>query len=118
MDLPRASATSFMSVPVSAVNELFCGAAMSADVLRRFCRVGDRDRADGPELLRHAERLAGRAYVESFGGCVREELLSVELFSCLAEVAEVLIEDWRQDYNHRRPHSALGMMTPAAFAVG
>ena len=55
--------------------------------------------------------------VESFGGCVREELLSVELFSCLAE-AQVLIEDWRQDYNHRRPHSALGMMTPAAFAVG
>ena len=117
MDLPRASATSFMSVPVSAVNDLFFGAAMSADVLRRFCRVGDRDRADGPELLRHAERLAERAYVESFGGCVREELLSVELFSCLAE-AQVLIEDWRQDYNHRRPHSALGMMTPAAFAVG
>ena len=41
----------------------------------------------------------------------------VELFSCLAE-AQVLIEDWRQDPNHRRPHSALGMMTPAAFAVG
>ena len=41
----------------------------------------------------------------------------MELFSCLAE-AQVLIEDWRQDYNHRRPHSALGMMTPAAFAVG
>ena len=55
--------------------------------------------------------------VESFGGCVREELLSVELFSCLAE-AQVLIEDWRQGYNHRRPHSGLGMMTPAAFAVG
>ena len=117
MELPRASSTSFMSVPVSAVNELFFGAAMSADVLRRFCRVADRDRADGAELLRHAERLAERAYVESFGGCVREELLSVELFSCLAE-AQVLIEDWRQDYNHRRPHSALGMMTPAAFAVG
>lgn len=56
------------------------------------------------------------AYVESFGGRVRDELLAVELFSCLTE-ARVLIEDWRQDYNQRRPHSALGMMTPAAFAA-
>jgi putative transposase len=51
------------------------------------------------------------AYVESFGGRVRDELLAVELFSCLAE-ARVLIEDWRTDYNHHRPHSALGMMAP------
>jgi putative transposase len=56
------------------------------------------------------------AYVESFGGRVRDELLAVELFSCLAE-ARVLIEDWRQDYNHHRPHSALGMMAPAVFAA-
>jgi putative transposase len=56
-------------------------------------------------------------YVESFGSRVRDELLSVELFSCLAE-ARVLIEDWRQDYNHRRPHSALAMMAPARFALG
>ena len=32
--------------------------------------------------------------------------------------AQVLIEDWRHDYNHHRPHSALGMMTPSAFGVG
>jgi transposase InsO family protein len=57
------------------------------------------------------------AYVESFGGRVRDELLAVELFSCLTE-ARVLIEDWRVDYNHHRPHSALGMMTPAAFSLG
>ena len=56
-------------------------------------------------------------YVESFGSRVRDELLSVELFSCLAE-ARVLIEDWRQDYNEHRPHSALGMMAPARFAIG
>jgi Integrase core domain len=42
------------------------------------------------------------AYVKSFGSRLRDELLAVELFSCLAE-AQVLIEDWRQDYNHRRP---------------
>jgi hypothetical protein len=28
-----------------------------------------------------------------------------------------LIEDWRVDYNHHRPHSALGMMAPAVFAA-
>jgi hypothetical protein len=29
-----------------------------------------------------------------------------------------VIEDWRQDYNRHRPHSALGMMTPTAFSNG
>ena len=48
---------------------------------------------------------------------MRDELLAVELFSCLAE-ARVLIEDWRQDYNQHRPHSALGMMAPTRFALG
>ena len=48
---------------------------------------------------------------------MRDELLSVELFSCLAE-AQVLIEDWRPDYNEHRPHSALGMMASARFAIG
>jgi putative transposase len=47
---------------------------------------------------------------------VRDELLSVELFSCLAE-AKVMVEDWRADYNERRPHSALSMTAPARFAA-
>ena len=55
--------------------------------------------------------------MESFGSRLRDELLAVELFSCLAE-AQVVIEDWRQDYNQRRPHSALAMMTPSAFGGG
>jgi putative transposase len=54
-------------------------------------------------------------YIESFHSRVRDELLDVEEFSCLAE-AKVVISDWREDYNERRPHSALGMLTPAAFA--
>jgi putative transposase len=57
-----------------------------------------------------------RAFVESTNGRVRDELLDVEEFSCLAE-ARVVIEDWRQDYNERRPHSSLGMRSPAAFAA-
>ena len=56
-------------------------------------------------------------YVESFGGRIRDELLKVELFSCLTE-AQVLIEDWRHDYNQHRPHSALGMLAPTVFARG
>ena len=56
-------------------------------------------------------------YVESFGSRLRDELLAVELCSCLAK-AQVMIEDWRHDYNHHRPHSALGMMTPSAFGTG
>ena len=28
-----------------------------------------------------------------------------------------MIGDWHQDYNRRRPHSSLGMRTPAAFAA-
>jgi hypothetical protein len=29
-----------------------------------------------------------------------------------------VIEDWRHDYNHHRPHSGLAMMTPSAFSAG
>ncbi len=54
-------------------------------------------------------------YVESFNSRVRDELLAVEQFSCLAE-AQVMVADWREDYNERRPHSALAMMAPARFA--
>jgi putative transposase len=55
-------------------------------------------------------------YVESFHSRVRDELLDVEEFSCLAE-AQVVISDWQEDYNQRRPHSALRMKAPAVFAA-
>jgi putative transposase len=55
-------------------------------------------------------------YVESFHSRVRDELLDVEELSCLAE-ARVVIGDWREDYNQRRPHSALGMLAPIVFAA-
>jgi transposase InsO family protein len=76
----------------------------------------------GAGSRRPAARASSRApwqnpFVESFGRRVRDELLSVELFSRLAE-ARVLIEGWRIDDNHHRPHSALGMTTPHQFAIG
>lgn len=55
------------------------------------------------------------AYIESFNGRLRDELLERELFATLLE-AQVLVEQWRRHYNERRPHSALGYQTPAAFA--
>jgi putative transposase len=53
--------------------------------------------------------------VESFGGHLRDELLAVEAFNTLLE-AQVLVEDWRIEYNTLRPHSALGYLTPTDYA--
>lgn len=54
-------------------------------------------------------------YVESFHGRLRDELLNAELFDTLWE-AQVLIEQWRRDYNTIRPHSSLGYLPPAPEA--
>ncbi len=56
-------------------------------------------------------------YVESFNGRLRDELLNRELFLSVTE-AQWVIDRWRLDYNHHRPHSALNYQTPAAFAAG
>lgn len=53
---------------------------------------------------------------ESFNGKLRDECLNLELFTSLAE-ARVVLEDFRLEYNHRRPHSSLNYQTPAAFAA-
>ena len=55
-------------------------------------------------------------YVESFNGKLRDELLNREIFTTLAE-AKILIERWRKEYNHIRPHSSLGYRPPAPEAV-
>ena len=56
------------------------------------------------------------AFVESFNGRMRDELLNETLFTSLDHARET-IELWVEDYNNRRPHSALGYATPAAFAT-
>jgi putative transposase len=53
---------------------------------------------------------------ESFNGKFRDECLSLEWFRSRAE-AKVVIETWRRHYNEVRPHSSLGYLTPAEFAV-
>ena len=56
------------------------------------------------------------AFVESFNGRLRDELLNETLFRTLAQ-ARVALEAWRHDYNAERPHSSLGWQTPLAFAA-
>jgi putative transposase len=55
------------------------------------------------------------AWIESFNGRLRDEFLNGWQFDNLLE-AQVLIEDWRTDYNTNRPHSAHGDLTPTEFA--
>ena len=55
-------------------------------------------------------------YAESFHSRLRDELLNAEVFASVRE-AKALTAQWREDYNHRRPHSALGYQTPAAYAA-
>jgi putative transposase len=55
------------------------------------------------------------AFIESFNSKLRDECLNEHVFESLAEVRRI-IEAWRQDYNHLRPHSSLGGLTPVEFA--
>jgi putative transposase len=56
-------------------------------------------------------------YAESFHGRLRDELLNAELFADVRE-AKALAATWKNEYNHRRPHSSLGYVPPAVFAAG
>ena len=87
------------------------GTELTSHALRDWCRFSSTDSA-----FIEPGAPWQNPFVESFHARLRDELLNVEQFACLAE-ARVLIDDWREDYNHRRPHSALGMRTPAAFAA-
>jgi transposase InsO family protein len=55
-------------------------------------------------------------FVESFNGRMRDELLNETLFFDLDD-ARTKLAAWVRDYNDQRPHSALGYITPAAYAA-
>jgi putative transposase len=82
---------------------------------------------NGPEFVAHAVndwcRFTGvaslfidpgspwqNAWIESFNGRLRDELLNGWRFDSLLE-ARVIIEDWRCDYNANRPHTAHSELT-------
>jgi putative transposase len=55
------------------------------------------------------------AFVESFNGRLRDELLNETLFTSLAHARDALAA-WKDDYNTVRPHSAIGNVPPAIYA--
>ena len=54
------------------------------------------------------------SFIESFNGRFRDECLNDHWFVSLDE-ARRIIEDWRIDYNHERPHTSLDNLTPEEF---
>lgn len=57
----------------------------------------------------------GNGLIESFNGRLRDECLNVQTFTPIDDMRRKL-EAWRHDYNHHRPHSSLGNLTPSEFA--
>ncbi|WP_426621584.1 IS3 family transposase [Microbacterium sp. As-52] len=54
-------------------------------------------------------------YVESFNSRIRDECLNINSFYSLLH-AQVIIGDWKDEYNHHRRHSSLGYLPPAEYA--
>jgi len=55
------------------------------------------------------------AFIESFNGRLRDECLNVYSFESIAH-AQAVLSAWHHDYNHHRPHGALGHLTPSEYA--
>ena len=87
------------------------GPEMTANALRDWCREG----GSGRSFIEPGSPWQN-PFVESFGSRVRDEVLSVEAFDSLLE-ARTVIEDWRENYNQKRPHSSLGWTAPAVYAA-
>ena len=75
--------------------------------------------AGQPEGSRHyiePGKPVQNAFIESFNSKLRDECLNEYVSSSLGE-ARAIIEAWRHDYNHLRPHSSLGYLAPEEFAA-
>jgi putative transposase len=55
------------------------------------------------------------AFIEAFNGRLRQECLNENWFLSLEDAREK-VENWREEYNKRRPHGALGNLSPEEFA--
>src|SRR4051812_13180498 len=87
------------------------GHEMTANAVRDWCRFG----GAGRSFIEPGSPWQN-PFVESFGSRVRDEVLSVEAFGSVL-AAQTVMNDWRNIYNHRRPHSSLGWRAHAAYAA-
>jgi len=54
------------------------------------------------------------AFIEAFSGRLRAEYLNENWFLSLEDAREK-VAAWREEYNERRPHGALGNLSPEEF---
>ena len=54
--------------------------------------------------------------IERFNRTYRTEVLDCYVFETLEEVKH-MTEEWRQRYNHERPHESLDRLPPIQFAM-
>jgi transposase InsO family protein len=87
------------------------GREFIGDELRRWLKD---DHGVTPVFIEKASPTQN-CYIERFNGSMRRELLNGEMFHSVLE-AKVVIHDWLELYNTRRPHRGLGGKTPAAYA--
>ncbi len=88
------------------------GTEMTANALRDWCRfTGTR------AVFIEPGSPWQNAYVESFNGKIRDELLAIKEFTTLLE-ARIMAEDFRPRYNQHRPHSTLNYKIPDEFTLG
>ena len=73
--------------------------------------VADRDAAE--QMSRKATPV-DNCVCEAFNGSLRRECLSQHWFATLAE-AQLVLDAWRKDYNDHRPHTTLGLQSPAVY---
>ena len=74
-----------------------------------FCRWAYKNRVD--HLFIEPGKPMQNGFIESFNGRLRDECLNGHWFKNVVE-ARGVVEDWRSEYNHYRPHSSLGYLTP------
>jgi len=55
-------------------------------------------------------------YVERCNGSIRKELLNAYIWRSLSDL-RIKAEEFMYDFNHDRPHEALGNLSPIAFAL-
>jgi putative transposase len=86
------------------------GSEFIADEVKKFLKASDVE-----TLYIEPGSPWENGYIESFNSRLSDELLNGEIFLHIDEVKYV-VERWRMDYNHYRPHSSLSYLTLAEFA--